>query len=75
MLAWTGRLREMGRLREDWAIRGRRKGDFGVMVQAYHEQGPDRVVEEDGGCGEEHCCADCAIELEKYLVCNRQIRR
>lgn len=34
-----------------------------IVVGNYHQKSPDGVVEEDGGCEDEHCEADDAIEL------------
>lgn len=41
----------------------------------YHKQGPDGVVEEDGGGYDEHACADEGTELAKacqwkHLICS-----
>jgi hypothetical protein len=38
-------------------------GGSGVPVSSYHEQRPDSVVDEDGGCCDEHAEAHEAVEL------------
>lgn len=42
----------------------------------YHEECPDGVVEENGGCEDEHCESDETIELRQsvFLICLARLR-
>jgi hypothetical protein len=39
-----------------------------MAVLSYHEQGPDSVVDEDGGCCDEHAKAYETVKLGHWSV-------